>query len=137
MAENSIGDFEFLDIMGQVPDVAKEQLRVESRPGVDGNFILQTGQRGRQFTVRTAVDAADLTAALLLFNGYTALIADEPQELTWHGQNLSAGNQLYQVLDVRAIEIRELAANAIGGLNPPSEAICECEWDLLPVVVSS
>ncbi|HEY1600447.1 MAG TPA: hypothetical protein VGG64_12645 [Pirellulales bacterium] len=136
MALNSIGDFEFIDILGVPPDLVKQQLQAIERPGVDGMFILQTGNRGKLFTVMTSVDAESLEDAMATFNDYVALIADDPQELVWHGLNLSGGNQLYQVFDVRPIQIC-LVANSAGGLADPSLAICECQWDLLPIVVPS
>jgi hypothetical protein len=137
-AINYIGSYPFLDIEGEVPLVSGEQLRLIEREGVDGVFIMQTGERGKPFNVRTIVDAPNLATAMSYYNSYVTAIDSDPLTLTWHGLNLSAGNQLYQVLDVRPVPgmIRWVGAVA-GGLNYPSFAICMCDWTLLPVVVTS
>jgi len=133
---NTIGVFSFLEMQLQVPTVSTQQLRVITREGVDGVFIMQTGFRpDGPFTLRTAIDAGNLVEALAFYNLYVLLIDSGPVGITWHGLPLSSGNQLYQVLKVRPIDIRYIGAS-VGGFNPPSLAICVCEWDLLPVVVT-
>ncbi|HEX4150509.1 MAG TPA: hypothetical protein VHY20_16035 [Pirellulales bacterium] len=133
---NAIGDFFFIDMQQAIPTVALEQLRLATREGVDGVFVMQTGARGVPFTLRTIVDAADMATALLLYNLYTTLIASDPVEIYWNSVNLSAGDQLYQVMNVRPIKICASGPN-MGGINPPSYALCICDWDLVPVVVTT
>ena len=114
-----------------------QNLHIFERDGVDGNFIMETGFRGKPFTIRTTVDADNLGDAAALYVSYTALINGIPVAITWHDIDTSVTNVFYQVLDVRPVPdgIRWLG-NSIGGLNGGG-AICECDWDLLPVVIPS
>jgi hypothetical protein len=130
-----IGDFPFLEMQG-VPDTVKRAVEVLDRQGVSGTAIWDVGLHSRPFNLRTSVDAETFSDALFWYDAYKNLIGGNPQPLMFRGANLSSAGLLFVVLDVRPIEIR-LLARAVGGLFPPSFGWCQCEWSLLPVVVSS
>ena len=132
MSQNSIGTFQVLEIIG-VPDTVAHQLEMVMRPGVLGLGFWDTGKRGRPFQVETRVDAADLAQARSFFENYTRLVGRAPVNIIWRGIDLSTYLIRFQVLEVRAIDIRSLAAASGGGLNPPSLGWCHCAWTLVAV----
>jgi hypothetical protein len=129
--ENSIGSEQFLEIVG-MPDLAKMRLDLVERPGVDGTGIWETGTRGKPFTLLTRVDAEDLRAAIETFARYCKFPEQDSVDLMVQDVSFLTYGFTFQVLDVRPREICELA-NSSGGLNPPSLAWCECEWDLVAI----
>jgi hypothetical protein len=130
----AIDQYEVLDIQ-PMPDLPKQRLELVERPGVDGTAIWETGVRGRPCTVRTRVDQPDPSTAMEVFGDYCSLVDEDPVEVTFAARPMSDLGAKYQVLDVRIIEICGITG-ASGGLNSPSEAWLECEWDLLPVPCS-
>jgi hypothetical protein len=128
-----IGPEPFLDIRG-VPDLLKARLQLVVRSGVDGTAIWDDGTRGQPFTVRAISDAETIGDAFDKFVRCTQLVDADPIDVRWAGAWLSMLGVLYQVLDVRPVEVCSLA-NASGGMNWPSLGWCELEFDLLAVPV--
>jgi hypothetical protein len=131
---NSIGEFTFLTLNGN-PEPPKEECLVLSRPGVDGVAVWKTGQRGGKFTLRSAVDAADLTAARAQYAQYVASIGGDPVAVVWCDlalQTIEGEAFDVIVLDVRPVSIRKILGG-VGGLHTPSLGWCECDWDLVAV----
>lgn len=128
MPLNLIGPHAFISL-GQCPDTTGEQPLVLSRPGVDGVAIWKTGERGRRFELRSAVDAASMAMARNLFDAYKRSVGGDPVPLVWAGLMVP---YLVVVLDVQPIRI---TANllGVGGLSPPSYGWCECNWTLIPM----
>jgi hypothetical protein len=127
----SIGDHQFLKLSGN-PEAIKERLVLLARPGVSGVAIWKTGQRGEPFTLRSIVDLQDGPSAWSTYLGYCQLIGQEPVDLTWAGMTLTTEKTKVAVLAVRQVRLIGMLG-AIGGINPPSNALLECEWHLVPV----
>jgi hypothetical protein len=128
MLQYSIGDARFLDMSG-MPDFVKLALEVIERPGIDGAAFLDYGYRGREFNVRTKVDCIDYPAAVECFADYCTLVGGDPLNVFYMGQSLLRFNVKFQVLDVRAVTVCQMAGG-IGGLHPPSQGLCEADWTL-------
>ena len=120
-----------MSLDGEV-DAPREQVELLTRPGVPGIAILRQGRRGRPFQLRSFVDAPDLATARNYYVQYAALIGEAPVEIVKAGLSLSGEAFYVQVLDVRPLLIAPLLM-AVGGLNPPSAASIECQWDLVGV----
>jgi hypothetical protein len=127
----SIGDHQFLRLAGN-PEAIKERLVLLARPGVPGVAIWKSGQRGEPFTLRSIVDQANGPAAWSTYLAYCQLIGKDPVDLVWSGMLLTTETTKIAVLDVRQVRLIGLLG-AIGGLNAPSHALLECEWNLVPV----
>ena len=130
---NAIGAERFLELLG-VPGWILQRLELIERPGVNGTGIWDTGFRGRPFALRTRVDAPYLGDAMDAYLRYCLFSDADPQRIIYRSMDLSGSGVLFQVLDVRAVEIGE-NVTFHGGLNPPSLGWCECDWDLLPVPI--
>ncbi len=131
LLENRIGAFYFLGLSGE-RQPAKMVLSLDERPGVEGTEITREGLKGRPFRLRSWVDAVDYDTARLMYDFYRDLIADDPQELVQGGISSTLEGFLVQVLDVSVVFCG--AGNAgTNGLNPPSNAYIECDWDLIAI----
>lgn len=133
MADSSIGEFQFVSLTGEVGPPTEQIGPPIVRPGVDGVGLWKTGQRGRPFRLRSAVDYADLDTARNKLSQYRALIGADPILLKQDGYDFDGeGNFKVAVLDVRATQLRKVETTA-GGLNPPSNAKLVCEWTLIAI----
>jgi len=134
MLAYSIGTANFLEMSG-MPDLLKTALLVIERPGVDGSAFVDLGYRGREFQLRTRVDAADYPSASQLFVTYCEMVGTAV-DIVWMGQPLSQLNIQFEVMDVRPALVCMLAGG-VGGLYPPSQGWCECDWTLKCIPVTS
>jgi len=136
MAENRIGDFQFLALHG-APVGLSEQLLVLSRPSVDGVAIWKLGRRGRPFSLRSVVDATSFEAARAMHDRYLGLKGADPVDLVWSDIELTTEKIMVAVLDVRPVPGRTRSMlTLVGGLNPPSLGWVECDWDLIAVGIA-
>lgn len=115
-----------------MPDGIKRQILVQTRGGVDGNAFWRTGRRARQFTLRSRVDLPTFAHGFLLYGMYAQLIGEDPVPLVYSGSDLSEFGILVEVVDVRMAE-HFGTVSGTGGINPPSLAFLECDWDLVAV----
>lgn len=132
-----IGTFEMRTLRGPAPETVRRSLELVARPGVDGLVAVRTGTRGRPFVMRSGVDAASLAAAAARWRDYQAAIGSDPIEIVWGGKSWLDFNVRFLVLDVRLLRLTPIpSGGAVGGLNPPSLAWLECEWDLVPLDIA-
>lgn len=131
IVENWIGPHQFLTLEG-LPEHVQAGVEVLQRPGVAGVALWRDAERGRQFTLRSAVDQASIAAAVQTAENYCALVGDDPVDVIWNGFTLSALDVLYAVLAVRVVRTIAIRT-AVGGLNAPSRAFLECDWDLIAI----
>ncbi len=131
IVENWIGAHQFLTLGGEVEHVQRG-VEVLQRPGVAGVALWRDAARGRQFTLRSAVDQPSLAQAIHTVENYCDLVGDDPVDVVWNGVALSALDVLYAVLAVRVVRTIAIRT-AVGGLNPPSLAFLECDWDLIAI----
>lgn len=124
---NSIGGMPVIEIQG-APDLPKQKLAVEDRPGVDGIAFWETGHRGQQFTMTTRAAYGTLILAADALILYQAMIDSDPVSLIYGGLVYDSIGVRYQVIDVRCNQL-SLLANATDGLY----GWIECSWDLVPV----
>jgi hypothetical protein len=133
MLQQRIGDFRFLALLGPV---APPAMRVEpvARPGIDGAAYWMLGRLGEPFILRSQVDAGDLISAQSLFEQYVLLKGEGPQTLIKDDLDFTAAASPWKVkiLEVRLVACRRIAAS-VGGLNPPSLAMLEADWQLQAV----
>ena len=130
LPEYKLGDFKFLGILGNHSPI-KEIVNLAELPGIDGTAIIKEGAKGRPFMIRTWVDCANYGQAVGEYNYYTLMSnRNDPLELVICG--VSSETLLYRVhvLDVRPVDIRACRLGGTG-LNPPSLAYVEAEWDLI------
>lgn len=130
LPEYKLGDFKFLGILGSHAP-ASEIISLAELPGVDGTAIIKEGRKGRPFTIRSWVDCANYSQAMTELMNYTLSKSyNEPSELVICGA--SSESFLYRV---HVLDVRQIAAGIcrLGGtgLNPPSLAYLEAEWDLI------
>jgi hypothetical protein len=131
LPENRIGTFTFISLMGQPLNLA-EEVEVITRKGVDGIAASRTGTRGKQFTLRSSVDAPNKQQAREYVEQYRALIGADPVGLVWSDLDMAIEEFYVLVLDVRPVEVTRLLS-ATTGLNPPSLGWVECDWDLIAI----
>lgn len=129
---NKIGTFEFFDLAG-TPETLKQQIGLFTRAGVDGVTLVDDGQRGAPFTLRSRVDMESLAAGRAEYVAYCDSIGSDPVDVTWRGVALSAEETKFVVLDVRLVDLRGLAVSS-GGLRA-GLAWLECDWVLIAVKV--
>lgn len=126
MPQFSIGTFQFINI-DVFPVGQKQQVSMESRPGVDGLYFWLTGQRGTPFTVTTAADVADANAAALQFIEYEQAIGSVVS-VVWNGNALP---KRYVIVDVQPVTegIRQTILG-VGGLLGTSQGLVTAQWTL-------
>lgn len=132
---NQIGEFQFIALQGD-PIPPAQHLEVEHRAGVDGISIARLGVQGVPFRMLSQVDQASYSKARREFIKYQKLQGDEPQLLIHN--NLVSTDEDYKVQVLRVWitpgGLRRIAG-ASGGLNSPSLAMLECEWELIAVSI--
>lgn len=135
MADQSIGNFDFLILSGSVVPPSP---RIEPfvRPGVDGVGFVDLGRQPEPFTLRSKVDAADLAVAQDLFERYLELKGSNPVPLVKDGLDSAGGRcpYLVKVIDVKQVVCRAIFG-CVGGLNYPSYAWLEADWHLVAVEI--
>jgi len=132
--QNVIGQFEFIALHGS-PVPPQEQLAVLSRPGVDGNAVWKTGERGSPFQLVSVVDAEDVDSAYSEALRYKKLIGKDPVELVKDGVEMETKFN-YRVL-VRNVEVIRIRATLVssGGLVADSRAKIVCRWTLQAIAI--
>ena len=132
---NQIQNFKFLDLIGP-PGTSAEQVEIIARAGVDDVEVWLTGRRGAPFQMASRVDVPTLDNAFVALEQYIGLIGQDPQPLIWHGVDMESTSQLkFAVLSVQSQRIYQ-TRTFVGGLFPPSLAMLECVWSLIPVRTS-
>ncbi len=134
MLQQAIGQFAFLDLMGN-PEPVKRQIGALARAGVNGHTIIDDGERGRPFQLVSRVDQADLAQGRATFRQYCTLLGADPVDLVWQDLDLVTESYQVLVLDVAQRALHALAWGSVGGLHPPSLAWLECEWTLLAIAI--
>jgi hypothetical protein len=123
---NSIGDFEFLSMEGQV-FYRQQEIEVIDRPGVTGSGARRLGRRGKPFTVLTMNYEANLLAAEAKMQMYIEM-KDTEDLVGLVRHDVPEG--FFLVLEVRE-QSRYAITNSIGGLVGGEECCHEVAWTLL------
>ena len=131
--EHRIDDLYFVWLHGS-PEARKQQVYVDARTGVEGCALWLKGVRPEKFTLRSGVDVESFTGAANLYKQYRELIGTDPVDLVWSGWDSAVDGYRVCVLDVRRVDVSGLLAS-VGGINPPSAAWLECDWDLIAVPI--
>jgi hypothetical protein len=131
---DSIDIWPFLSLKGN-PEGPREFVEQLTRAGVDGTAFWLTGFRGRQFTLRSIVDTANLADSLNTFAAYQGLIGAGLVSLVYGGWDMAGLGYQVMVVDVRQVRAAAIIG-MVGGICPPSLGILEADWDLVPVSVS-
>lgn len=130
---NSIGDHEFIALLGQVVPPLEWPAEPRVRLGVDGTTFMRIGRRGRQFTLKSQVDCEDLADGRLIYSNYSQEILADPLVLVQDDYDFDFSEDFkIVVMAVRLVTLHKMIV-ASGGLADPSEAFLECEWDLVAV----
>jgi hypothetical protein len=127
--ENSIGEFEFLALLGEV-EAVRQVIELDERPGTNGTTVTWTGRKGKPFQLISQVDAVDYAHARTLYNLYLTLTDSNPVPIVQGG----VPSEIVQVLDVQPLRIGALAGSAGQRIHPPSKGWCECLWTLVAVL---
>lgn len=131
--KNSIGEHEFLAILGSIVPTRERLLPPVQRPGVDGTGIRKAGSKGTLFTLISQVDSATITSARAKAELYLAQIDADPVVLIISDHNFDTqDNWKVKVFDVRIRRIHGVV-QATGGINDPSGSFLECEWSLMAI----
>ena len=132
---NRIADFEFVTLHGS-PEPLREQVDVGSRPGVEGNDIWRTAQRGIPFQLRSMVDCESFTDADSLYSQYLALIGEDPVLLEWSGVEQDDRGYDVVVVAVQRVRAGELLIDVGGTLDSDpggGKGFLECDWTLIAI----
>lgn len=127
MPRNAIGNFEFIRLDGSL-EVPLMSFAIESRAGVDGYAIYQTGSRGQPIRVRSVVDTPNWAMAEVVYVQYTTTIGSIVQ--AWQNY-ITLPSTWYFVQRVGAPQIHNNIIG-VGGLNGGA-TLLRCVWDLLPI----
>lgn len=120
-----IGDFDFIS-MDEFPDISKQRVVAESRPGVDGNALFLTGLRGYPTQVTTVRDVINVPDGVAAYANYVNAIG-QTLRVMWGGNTY---DHPFTVLDVERIRLNR-TIGAVGGRLGQSGAILVCRWTLL------
>jgi hypothetical protein len=126
--QNSIGSFPFIDLAGPL-GLPSSVIALLVRAGVDGQTLVDDGQRGEPFTLRSKLDVASMADGVNEFDGYRGLVGTDPVSLVYQDVDLD-GLASFSVLGVKMVQLKALVG-AVGGLNPPSGAWLEADWTLV------
>jgi hypothetical protein len=129
LTDNSIGDFDFLALIGNpVPPV--ERVSIDQRPAIDGTTITRDGNRGAPFSMMSRADALNYGAAIQRFQEYVQSCGGKPVTLIQGGVSSDARGFKVVVLSVQRLRAASLS-RSIGGAY--GGAILECRWDLIAI----
>ncbi len=112
------------------PDLLRSRLEAVTRPGVNGTGFFDVGVRGQPQTLRSRNAYADLQSAVDAFARYSALVDEDPVSIVFGEVDFAAYGVRYQVVDVRPVSVRSLAASCDGNLG-----WLEAEWSVVPVPI--
>ena len=129
---NRIAEHSFISMQGEATP-PRRRLDVESRNGVDGVALWDTGKKGQPFTLTTFVDVADRDAGQDTFGEYLELIEGGLVSIMKadHGHNIDGYQVAVLAVDVINLKTTE---NMIGGLNVAdgeAGATLRCRWQLI------
>lgn len=126
-----IDEFPFIDLTPAPPTVAAKLL-VQSRAGVDGVSIWHTGTRGETFAMQSVVNVPNAVAGHRLLHRYQTLIGKpDPVRIMWAGDWLD--DVKFFVLDVRPLQIKQIALGIGGVGGGVSYGLCRCQWICIQV----
>lgn len=130
MANYMIGQYPFIS-MSHFPVGQKSATAIEVRPGVDGVYVWNLGQRGQPFTVQTVVDVNDIFSAGVLMSLYEKEIG-KVVSVMFAG---SAMPKRYAVLDVvpEAGGIQTVLLGVGGVSQGISNGLVVANWTLVAV----
>ena len=129
---NQIANLNFLALLGQVQRPF-ERSDLDQRPGVEGTGFTLTASRGDPFTLRSQVDQPDVQYAQIAMLTYLALCTTDVVSLVQDGYEFTTENIKFKVLKVTLVKLHALALSSYWGLNSPSGAWLECDWELVAV----
>lgn len=130
MANDSIGEFEFITLTGK-PPVRQTIVEADHRPGVDGNSLWQSRVSAEPFVMTSMVDCESLTHADQLINEYAELIDGDPVTMKYAGVDYSTHYKV-AVQRVELVHVGPILACVGNLINSPSEAQLVCRWYLVP-----
>lgn len=139
MARNQLGDFWFISLhsgdAAGPPDLPGTQVEIIQRPGYPGSAVIDLADKGKPFQMRSFVDVPTMDHGILLAKNYKAYQGKGPYGMWWCGVNyLAEFSVVFVPLEVNVTRIKATRV-AVGGLYPPSLAVVECMWTLLPMAV--
>jgi hypothetical protein len=140
MTLNQFGEYYFITLHGiedhgAPPRVPASQCEVVHRPGFTGSAVIALGEKGMPFQMRSVVDAATYQDALAMGMRHVKERGRGPYGLIWNDIDfVAAYKTVYVPLEVELIKVHRLET-AVGGLYPPSGALVETLWTLLPLAV--
>ena len=128
----AIGQFWFISLEGHPIGITEQPVVVE-RPGVNGSAMWRSGIRGEPFILRSGLDTVNLAFAELAYNLYRGIVGTY-KDLLWKGMPWTGPFTQVAVLKVTPVKIQAMIGG-VGGLNPPSQGWCECDWKLQTVSI--
>jgi hypothetical protein len=133
---NSIGPFDigaytFIALDGNVI-LPREHAEITQRPGIAGTGLWLQGTFGDQFTLRSRVDEESMEAASDLMRGYSLSVGTIVQLVKDDLDYYDAYVVKFLVVAVRQVTMHAIETSS-GGLNAPSAAWLEADWDLVAV----
>ncbi len=128
LLDNSIGDFAFLALAGEI-EPPREILEIEERAGIQGSEVTRMGAKGRPFVLQSRVDLQSYEEAKTLLDDYLGLVGADPVSVTQGGVT---SQYLFIVLNINVLRIPPVAGG-VGGFNSNPRALLECRWTLLAI----
>lgn len=127
-----IDDLDFYRLTGPVVGPA-HTVHTMSRAGIPGHNIWLCGEHGVQQEIISVRDAVDLPAAREHLAECRALIAREPVDLRWAGEDMPFR---VKVLEVEPIpDGLHVIVFARGGQEEEPEAMARLRWLVLPIPI--
>jgi len=126
-AGNWIGPFQVIRLEGWL-EMPQRNFDIETRAGVNGQAVYQTGRRSDAIRLLSVVDVLNQAFAELLYESYVARVGEIHQ--IWQ-MSVTPWNTKYMILHVHKMRIQNHIF-AIGGLNNGATTLA-CMWDVLPV----
>jgi len=127
MPRNAIGQFEFIRLDGAL-EMPLEEYAVESRAGIDGYAIYETGKRGVPMRVVSLVDCPNWSYAQMLYESYTTQIGNIV--MAWQNY-VTPSITVYFIQRVNLLSIQNNLFG-IGGLVGGA-TVLRCGWELIPL----
>ena len=128
---NSIGAFTFIALDGNVV-FPRPHAEISQRPGIDGTGLWLQGTFGDQFTLRSKVDKASMDTASDSMQAYGLNVGTIAELVKDDLDYYDAYVVKFLVVAVRQVTMHAIETSS-GGLNAPSAAWLEADWDLVAV----
>lgn len=121
---------------GGAPQLQQTHAEIVQRSGVDGTGVIDLGEKGHVFVMRSVVDAANEAAAQTLVAAYRAVAGTQKLAMIWRDNDYEATHDTKFVCLAVTDDMLQVNTTIVGGLNVANGGngvVVRVNWHLIAV----